>query len=80
MNQTLAKDALEELTRDGWFHRREDGWFYAVKPPSKKDLAWFLKCFSVVVAYSVGNGAPVEVTSGGPDGRFGKMYRLRDLS
>ena len=68
--------AMEELIEHGHFFRRSDGWIYAVKPPSKKDLDWYISCVRTISAWSIGDNPRVRVTCG--DGVFGLMWKLAD--
>lgn len=66
--------ALEELLAEGHFVRRQDGWAYAAKPPSKKDLDWYVSCVRTLSAWSIGDNPRVRVTCG--EGAFGIMWKL----
>lgn len=74
MNAMIPREALEALVREGYFRLREDGWYQPVKPPTKKDLHFFIKALNRVSAYSVGDGCPVQVSS--YDG-MGLMFKIR---
>ena len=55
---------LKELVDAGYFVANEAGWHAAVKPPSKKDLAWYVGAIKTLGSWSVGAGARVQVSSG----------------
>lgn len=76
MASMTGREALRELVANGWFHQREDGVCFAVRPPSKKDLPYFVGLVAKLGQYSVslhGKAAPMQVTSG--DRETGPMFK-----
>lgn len=70
-----GKKAYQELLQEGFLTENEAGWAAARRIPLPIDFNWYVKCIKTLGAYSVGENATIEISTGSEPEQI--LFRLK---